>query len=56
MLKSTECPVCKNSVLKNSNAPFCSKRCQMIDLGKWAKEEYVIPSQETVRKDPEDIN
>ena len=22
--------------------PFCSKRCQMIDLGKWLNEEYRI--------------
>jgi endogenous inhibitor of DNA gyrase (YacG/DUF329 family) len=22
--------------------PFCSERCKLIDLGKWASEEYVI--------------
>ncbi len=22
--------------------PFCSDRCRLIDLGKWASEEYVI--------------
>lgn len=22
--------------------PFCSERCRLIDLGKWASEEYVI--------------
>lgn len=25
--------------------PFCSQRCQMVDLGKWLGEEYVIPSE-----------
>ncbi len=23
--------------------PFCSNRCQMIDLGKWLDEEYGMP-------------
>ena len=25
-------------------SPFCSKRCQLIDLGEWAAEEKAIPS------------
>jgi endogenous inhibitor of DNA gyrase (YacG/DUF329 family) len=24
-------------------APFCSARCQQIDLGRWLKGDYVIP-------------
>jgi endogenous inhibitor of DNA gyrase (YacG/DUF329 family) len=24
--------------------PFCSERCQMMDLGRWANEEYRVPS------------
>lgn len=24
--------------------PFCSERCRLIDLGKWASEEYRIPA------------
>ncbi|MGB8926836.1 MAG: DNA gyrase inhibitor YacG, partial [Pantoea agglomerans] len=26
--------------------PFCSKRCQLIDLGEWAAEEKRIPSRD----------
>lgn len=26
----------------NSFRPFCSERCKMIDLGKWANEEYRV--------------
>lgn len=36
------CPICERLVkdeLKRSG-PFCSRRCQMIDLGKWFGEEY----------------
>jgi endogenous inhibitor of DNA gyrase (YacG/DUF329 family) len=24
--------------------PFCSKRCQLIDLGQWANEENRVPA------------
>lgn len=39
------CPICKKPV-KNSDAdfPFCSERCRLFDLGKWASGEYVIPA------------
>ncbi len=37
------CPICKKEVaLTGPCAPFCSERCRLIDLGKWASEEYVI--------------
>ena len=37
------CPICKKPVDASSNnrfRPFCSERCQTIDLGAWAGEEY----------------
>ena len=39
------CPICKKAV-KNTDAdfPFCSDRCRLIDLGKWASGAYVISS------------
>jgi len=39
------CPGCGKSVIWNESSPyrpFCSKRCQLIDLGEWAAEEKVI--------------
>ncbi len=39
------CPHCKNATnLDDSNLfrPFCSERCRLIDLGKWADEKYSI--------------
>lgn len=41
------CPYCgkKNTWVKtNKFRPFCSERCKMIDLGKWADESHRIPS------------
>lgn len=41
------CPICQKQVEwseKSPYRPFCSKRCQLIDLGEWAAEEKAIPS------------
>ena len=43
------CPTCRKPVhwsATNRFRPFCSQRCQMIDLGAWASEEYRIPEKE----------
>jgi endogenous inhibitor of DNA gyrase (YacG/DUF329 family) len=38
-----KCPICKKLVqVDDPYMPFCSDRCRLIDLGKWASEEYVI--------------
>jgi len=40
------CPICKketDSGPANKHRPFCSERCQMIDLGTWAGEGYRVP-------------
>ncbi len=54
------CPTCQKQITydsKNPYRPFCSKRCQLIDLGEWADEKHTIPEQgsEKVVLDPEDI-
>jgi uncharacterized protein len=39
------CPVCKretDSSPQNRHRPFCSERCQMVDLGTWASEAYSV--------------
>ncbi len=43
------CPICEKPS-DQAYRPFCSKRCADIDLGKWLKGDYAVPSQE-----PEDI-
>ncbi len=46
MSKSTlvKCPICGNQTDFNADpiGPFCSKRCKLIDLGKWLNEDYRI--------------
>jgi endogenous inhibitor of DNA gyrase (YacG/DUF329 family) len=40
-----KCPNCKKLVTRTETEfPFCSHRCRLIDLGKWASGAYVISS------------
>lgn len=51
--QSLRCPTCRTLVLRdNANFPFCSDRCRLIDLGKWASGGYVISTPVT---DPEQL-
>jgi len=44
-IRSLRCPTCRGLVLAGGeNFPFCSDRCRLIDLGKWASGAYVISS------------
>ena len=39
------CAICRKPVkIKDAEFPFCSPRCRLIDLGKWASGGYVISS------------
>lgn len=46
-IKKVVCPVCKKKAKWEDNPfkPFCSERCKLIDLGKWASEEYRIAGE-----------
>ncbi|HZP22546.1 MAG TPA: DNA gyrase inhibitor YacG [Terriglobales bacterium] len=44
-VRSLRCPTCRKIVLRSdAEFPFCSERCRIIDLGKWASGAYVISS------------
>jgi endogenous inhibitor of DNA gyrase (YacG/DUF329 family) len=61
---SVPCPNCKKQSPWAGNAfrPFCSERCQLIDLGEWASGQRAIPDDHTpspetendLANDPED--
>ena len=48
------CPLCRRETSWEDNPwrPFCSERCQMIDLGRWASGDYRMP----VVEDPENVS
>jgi len=42
---SLRCPTCRTIVLRSDeHFPFCSDRCRLIDLGKWASGGYRVSS------------
>ena len=44
--RSLRCPTCHALVMQDSeDFPFCSDRCRLIDLGKWASGGYVISTK-----------
>lgn len=50
MIKTVRCPKCKKpAVFESSNPyrPFCSERCQILDLGAWADEKYAISTEDS---------
>jgi endogenous inhibitor of DNA gyrase (YacG/DUF329 family) len=40
-----KCPICKAPAVHRFR-PFCSQRCADIDLGRWVKGNYAIPTDE----------
>jgi len=55
-LLNVTCPSCGKEHqwdTDNRFRPFCSERCKMIDLGKWANEEYRVEQRERDSGDQE---
>lgn len=49
-MPSYECPICRKRTEadKPEDAPFrpfCSRRCKLLDLGKWLNEEYRVSEE-----------
>jgi endogenous inhibitor of DNA gyrase (YacG/DUF329 family) len=42
---AAKCPICGKPG-QPAYRPFCSKRCADIDLGRWLKEGYRVPTEE----------
>ncbi len=48
-----KCPICKKVTTweENPHRPFCSERCKLVDLGKWAAEEYKVEGKPEEKED-----
>jgi endogenous inhibitor of DNA gyrase (YacG/DUF329 family) len=48
-MSKLRCPICDAEMPGNSKEypdfPFCSKRCRIIDLGRWLGESYKVEGQ-----------
>ncbi len=52
------CPNCKATVVwsaASEHRPFCSKQCQLIDLGEWADEVKAIPCVANSNTQPSEL-
>ncbi len=54
--KRINCPICRKETVWENNPfrPFCSERCRLVDLGKWASGDYRIPGKKTDAVSQED--
>jgi endogenous inhibitor of DNA gyrase (YacG/DUF329 family) len=43
--KPGKCPICGKPA-EPKYRPFCSQRCQQLDLGRWLGERYRIPAEQ----------
>ncbi len=44
-IKALFCPTCRKVVPAEAvDFPFCSDRCRILDLGKWASGDYKVSS------------
>ena len=54
-MNRVQCPICDlpmpASPIEYPDFPFCSKRCRVIDLGRWLGEDYKVASREVVTED-----
>lgn len=46
-MSGATCPTCRRPAIRQGNKlfPFCSERCQLVDLGRWLNEEYRVPDE-----------
>lgn len=56
-MNSKRCPICERAMPGNGPQdwpkwPFCSSRCQLVDLGRWLGESYAVEA--APGEDPED--
>lgn len=49
--KKVTCPICSSPMpgdwSEYPDYPFCTKRCRLIDLGRWLGEDYRVPEKQS---------
>jgi endogenous inhibitor of DNA gyrase (YacG/DUF329 family) len=50
MTQKVTCPTCRRVASRDGDRrdpfwPFCSERCQLVDLGRWLGEDFRIPDE-----------
>jgi len=56
-VKKMTCPICDREFQEDARdaaLPFCSKRCKLIDAGRWLGEVYGLPDEKPQNPDETD--
>jgi uncharacterized protein len=53
MDRPTLCVLCRTRPVDPKWRPFCSRRCQVIDQGRWATESYRVPGSQAEQREDE---
>lgn len=55
-MSKVRCPICDTPMPGNwadyPAYPFCTKRCKLVDLGRWLGEGYAVAADERERSTP----
>ncbi|MGH7036331.1 MAG: DNA gyrase inhibitor YacG [Stellaceae bacterium] len=46
-----KCPICGKPAVEQ-HRPFCSRRCALIDFGRWIGGNYRVPEEEDEKDSP----
>jgi hypothetical protein len=54
MNRNVRCPACRRPVSWEDapHRPFCSERCRLLDLGRWADGAYRVASESAEAEEP----
>lgn len=56
VIKTHQCPICHKLYGDDKYAPFCSKRCADVDLGRWFGEQYAVASEDLDEVEVEELS
>jgi len=53
-VRARRCPICRVEIspAADRHRPFCSERCQLLDLSAWTTDRYRIPGEPLPTHDP----
>ena len=55
---TVKCPQCETefNYYESEFRPFCTERCQQVDLGHWFQESYTVPEKGNAQSEVENEN
>ena len=50
------CVFCRRHAVEDAWRPFCSERCKLQDLARWADGTYRVPAETLEESEPDDVD